>query len=95
MKRKQGFCLKLIDNLGYGHFKDSKPLYIYLAMVLGIGKLTHQFEREGLEIIQHLTSYIPKNFNNLLQSFEVIAEEYKNVYLKWENIEQAKKYFQP
>jgi hypothetical protein len=95
MQRKQQFCLRLIDNLGYGHFKDSKPLFIYLALVQSIARLNNQSEREGLEIIQHLNTYIPKNFNNLLQSFEVIAEEYKNVYLKWESSEQAKKYFQP
>jgi regulator of sigma D len=30
---KKDFCLRLIDHLSYGHFKDSKPFYIELAMV--------------------------------------------------------------
>jgi hypothetical protein len=86
--------LKLIDQLGYGNFKDSKPLYVYLAMVQAIMKLTHKTMAEGAELLTGLSGFIPKNFNELAQSFEIIAEEYKNVYLKWENFEQAKQYFE-
>lgn len=57
-------------------------------------RLTHKTSTDGFEVIQHLNTYIPKNFTSVLQSLEVIAEEYKNVYLKWENQEQARKYFE-
>jgi hypothetical protein len=91
---KRSFCLRLIDNLAYGHFKDSKPFYVYLALVHSIMKLTHKALPEGADVPQHLNAFIPKNFNGLIQSLEVLAEEYKNTYLKWENAEQARKYFE-
>lgn len=71
---KRAFCLKLIDHLGYGNFKDSKPFYVYLALVQSIMKLTHKTNTDGFEVLQHLNSYIPKNFTSVLQSLEVIAE---------------------
>jgi hypothetical protein len=94
LQSKRIFCLRLIDHLGYGNYKDSKPFYVYLALVQSIMKLTHKCHFEGIELLQHISTYIPKNFNNLIQDFEIVAEEYKNTYLKWENAEQAKKYFE-
>lgn len=46
-------------------------------------KATHNNLSEGNELVSHLNNFIAKNFGNLLQGFEVIGEEYKNVYLKW------------
>lgn len=60
---RRAFCLKLIDQLGYGNFKDSKPLYVYLAMVQAIMKLIHKSIPEGLDVVSSLSSYIPKHFN--------------------------------
>ena len=94
LQSKRPFCLKLIDHLAYGNFKDSKPFYVYLALVQSIIKLIHKTSTDGFEVLQHLSAYIPKNFQTVMQSLEVIAEEYKNVYLKWENLEQARKYFE-
>lgn len=83
LQSKRAFCLRLIDHLGYGNFKDSKPFYVYLALVQSIMKLTHKCP-EGGDLLQHLGAFIPKNFNSLVQNFEVLAEEeYKNIYLKW------------
>jgi hypothetical protein len=94
MHSRRGFCLRLIDNLAYGHFKDSKPFYVYLALVQSIMKLTHKTLPEGADIPQHLNTFIPKNFNSLIEGLEVLAEDYKNTFLKWENAEQARKYFE-
>lgn len=94
LQSKRAFCLRLVENLGYGNFKDSKPFYVYLALVQSIMKLTHKTHSEGSELLHHLNTFIPKNFNNLVQDFEVLAEEYKNTYLRWENAEQARTYFE-
>jgi len=46
-------------------------------------KVTHQNIPEGSDIALHLSSSIPKKFNDCILSFESVAEEYKNIYLKW------------
>ena len=38
---KKAFCLKLIENLGYGHFKDSKAFYVQLGLIKSIMKVIH------------------------------------------------------
>ena len=71
---KKTFCLKLIENLGYGNFKDSKPFYVQLALIKSIMKVTNNSMNEGTDVLTHLNSFIPKNFANLIQSFLLIAE---------------------
>ncbi len=80
---KRDFCIRLIDNLGYGHFKDSKPFYIELALVEKILKITQKAGGEGIALIGQLGENISKNFENILQSLESLAEEYKNVFCHW------------
>jgi hypothetical protein len=79
---KRSFCLKLIDNLGYSNFKDSKPFFVQLALIESIMKITHKGV-DGSYLITQLGQTINKNMVNLLPSFEELAEEYKNVYLHW------------
>lgn len=46
-------------------------------------------------MIAQLNEYFRKNLQEVVQSFEVLAEEYKNVFCRWETVEEAKQYFQP
>jgi hypothetical protein len=91
---KRPYCLKLIEQVGFTNFKDSKPLYVYLALVQSIMRLTHKTIPDSANVANTLATTIPRNFNDLVQSFETIAEEYKNTFLKWDSLEQAKLYFQ-
>lgn len=84
-RSKKDFCLRLIDHLAYGHFKDSKPFYIELALVEKILKIT-QKAGDGSNMIAQLNEYLRKNFHEVVQSFEVLAEEYKNVFCHWETV---------
>lgn len=86
--------MRLIEHLAYGHFKDSKPFYIELALVEKILKIT-QKAGDGPNMIAQLNEYFRKNLQEVVQSFEVLAEEYKNVFCRWETVEEAKQYFQP
>lgn len=37
-------------------------------------------------MIAQLNEYLRKNFHEVVQSFEVLAEEYKNVFCHWESV---------
>lgn len=89
---KKEFLLNLVDHLGYGNFKDSKPFYIQLALIEEILKIMRK-AGDGSNVVVQLNEYIKRNFIDILQSLEVLADEYKNVYTRWENTEQAKQYF--
>lgn len=79
---KKDFCLRLIDHLAYGHFKDSKPFFIELALIEKILKITHKGV-DTLNLIVQLNESLKKNLGNILNSFEDLSEEYKNVFCKW------------
>ena len=49
---------------------------------------------DSSNLTNSLGQYICKNLINILQSFEGLADAYKNVYLHWEKVEEAKAYFQ-
>lgn len=69
---KKSFCLKLIDHLAYGHFKDSKPFYIELALIEKIMKITHK-GMEPPSLVTQLNESLKKNLGSILTSFEDLA----------------------
>ena len=66
---KKEFCLRLIDQLGYGNFKDIKPFYVYLGMLQAIMRAISKNPPEDIPLFQHLTSFIAKNMNDLMGVF--------------------------
>ena len=50
-------------------------------MIESIMKITHGIDGENIP--NQLDQFINKNLTNVLQSFEVLAESYKNIYLHW------------